>query len=147
MNTPFLPIADVEPNHENQRFWDALHADRIELPFCASCNSLVWYPRAICPTCHNVVNRWTVLPGTGSVYSYTIVAKGTGRWKEAGPYVAAYVQLDSGIDGVDGPRVLTNVVGDDVQQKVKVDSRVRACIDRDTNRDGAKRVLLRFILD
>ena len=146
MSTPFLPIADIEANHENQRFWDALHAGRIELPYCESCRTFVWYPRAICPSCHADVADWKVLPGTGHVYSYTIVAKGTGRWKDAGPYVAAYVQLDSGIDGVEGPRILTNVVGDGVQQKINVDSHVRAFFERDRNKDDIERVLLRFVL-
>jgi len=148
VNPPFLPLADVEPNLENQRFWDALREDRIELPFCATCRAFVWYPRAVCPGCHNDVADWRTLPGTGSVYSYTIVTKGTGRWKDAGPYVTAYVQLDSGIEGVEGPRVLTNIVDtsptSDVQQKIKIDLRVRAIVDRDVNRDGVERVLLRF---
>lgn len=147
MSAPFLPIADIEANHENQRFWDALHEGRVELPYCERCRALVWYPRAICPTCHVEVTGWKILPGTGRVYSYTVVAKGTGRWKDAGPYVAAYVQLDSGIDAVDGPRILTNVVGDGVQQKIKVDSRVRALVERDRNKDDIERVLLRFVLD
>ena len=147
MSTPFLPLADIEANHENQRFWDALRNGHIELPWCERCRSFVWYPRAICPSCHTEVDGWKILPGTGVVYSYTVVAKGTGRWKDAGPYVAAYVQLDSGVTGVDGPRILTNVVGDAVQQKVKVDSRVRALVERDRNKDDIERVLLRFLLD
>ena len=148
MTPPFLPISDVDPNVENQRFWDALREGRIELPFCGKCCAFVWYPRAMCPGCHAEVADWRTLPGTGSVYSYTIVGKGAGRWKDAGPYVTAYVQLDSGIDGVDGPRVLTNIVDasttSDVQQKIKIDSRVTAIIDRDVTRDGVERVLLRF---
>ena len=150
MNPPFLPLADIETNHENQRFWDSLRDGRIELPFCGACNSFAWYPRAICPGCHVEIAEWRTLPGTGSVYSYTVVAKGTGRWKDAGPYVTAYVQLDSGIAHVEGPRVLTNIVDTaapaNVQQKIKIDSRVHMVVDRDVNKDGVERVLLRFAL-
>lgn len=151
MSAAFLPLADVEPNVENQRYWDALREGRIELPFCTACNGFVWYPRAICPTCHAAVDQWKILPGTGTVYSYSVVAKGTGRWRDAGPYVVAYVQLDAGIAGVDGPRILTNVVGDGAQQKIKIDARVRAIVDRDTkhdaNNESVERVLLRFVVE
>ena len=155
MTSPFLPLADVEPTSENEPFWAALREDRIDLPFCSRCRSFVWYPRAICPLCHGGNLRWLTLPGTGVVYSYAIVSKGTGRWRDAGPYVVSYVQLDSGLDGVDGPRVLTNIVGvdlqqHDVQQKVKIDAAVRMVIDRDIKHDpklgDVQRNLLRFAL-
>lgn len=150
MTPPFLPLADVETTTENQPFWDALRDGRVSLPLCAACRSFIWYPRAICPRCHRGDVAWRDLPGTGQVYSYSVVAKGSGRWKESGPYVVAYVQLDSGTDGIDGPRVLTNVVGDGVQQKIKIGSRVRAIVDRDvkrsTNGDDVERILLRFSL-
>jgi uncharacterized OB-fold protein len=156
VNTPFLPLADVETTVENQQFWDALRDGRIDLPFCDTCRAFVWYPRAICPRCHSAEDiNWRTLPGTGRVYSYTIVAKGTGRWKDAGPYVVAYVQLDSGLDGVDGPRVLTNIVGEnqqqhDLQQKVKIDAAVRMVVDSDVKHDAklgeVTRNLLRFAL-
>jgi uncharacterized OB-fold protein len=42
--------------------------------------------------------------GTGTIYSYTIVRRGTGAYAAAVPYVVAYVEL------TEGPRVLTNVV-------------------------------------
>jgi hypothetical protein len=60
------------------------------------------------------------------------------------------VQLDSGLDGIDGPRVLTNIVGDDPQQKVKVDAAVRMVVDSDVKHDAklgdVMRNLLRFVL-
>jgi uncharacterized OB-fold protein len=131
-------------------FWDALREGRVSMPFCVDCKSFVWFPRAICPGCHRDGIAWCDLPGTGRVYSYSIVAKGTGRWKESGSYVVAYVQLDSGRDGVDGPRVLTNVVGDNVQQNIKIDARVNATVDHDVKHDAnlgnVERVLLRFAL-
>lgn len=150
MTTPFLPLADVETTVENRPFWDALRAGRLDLPFCSPCRAFVWYPRALCPGCHSSDGiSWRTLPGTGRIYSYSVVAKGTGRWKESGPYVVAYVQVDSGIDGIDGPRVLTNVVGNDVQQKVKVGGVVHMVVDRDVKNDAklgdVERILLRFV--
>jgi len=147
VTTPFLPLADVETTVENQPFWSALHDGRLDIPFCSTCATFVWYPRAVCPSCHSGDGiAWRTLPGTGRVYSYTIVAKGSGRWKESGPYVVAYVQLDSGLDGVDGPRVLTNIVGNDVQQKVNVDAAVRVVVDTDVRHDAKQGDIVRKIL-
>jgi len=148
--TSLLPLADVEPTPENEPFWVALREDRIDLPFCNRCRSFVWYPRAICPLCHQGNLRWLTLPGTGRIYSFTVVAKGTGRWKDSGPYVVAYVQLDSGLDGVDGPRILTNIVGDDVVRNATIDTPVRLTIEHDVKDDpkigSVDRCLLRFSL-
>ena len=138
-----LPLADIEPTIENQPFWDALRDNRIDLPYCERCRSFVWYPRAICPLCHQGGLTWRTLPGTGDVYSYTVVTKGTGRWKEAGPYVVAYVQLDSGIDNVDGPRILTNIVGDNAPN-VSIGVRVELVIEKDTAVPSEPRLLLRY---
>ncbi|MBU6241934.1 MAG: OB-fold domain-containing protein [Acidobacteria bacterium] len=140
--TSQLPLADIEPTIENQPFWDALRDNRIDLPYCQRCRSFVWYPRAICPLCHQGGLTWRTLPGTGHVYSQTVVTKGTGRWKDAGPYVVAYVQLDSGIDSVDGPRILTNIVGDNALN-VSIGSFVCSVVDRS---DDANRFILRFAL-
>jgi uncharacterized OB-fold protein len=67
------------------------------------------------------------------VYSYSIVAKGNGRWKDSGPYVVAYVEL------AEGPRILTNIVGI-TPNDVHINMPVVAVFD--AGDDG--RVLLRF---
>jgi uncharacterized OB-fold protein len=151
VNAPFLPLADVDTTVENQPFWDALSIGRLDLPQCENCRAFIWYPRAICPECHSGSRiSWRTLPGTGRVYSYSIVAKGVGRWKNSGPYVVAYVQLDSGVDGIDGPRILTNIVGDDAQDGVTIDATVRMIVDHDVKQDArlgeVERRLLRFVL-
>jgi hypothetical protein len=43
--------------------------------------------------------------GLGTVYSFTVVHRGTGPYRDAAPYIVAYVEL------AEGPRVLTNLVG------------------------------------
>lgn len=141
--TAHLPLADIEPTAENEPFWAALHNNRIDLPYCDTCRSFVWYPRAICPLCHHGDLIWRTLPGTGRIYSYTIVTKGTGRWKDAGPYVVAYVQLDSELDGVDGPRILTNIVGDNALN-VSIGVRVELVVEKDTPAPSEPRLLPRY---
>lgn len=129
----FLPLADVEINNETHPFWDALRNNTLMLPRCTACQSVVWYPRAHCPICFSTQLQWEEMSGNGTVYSYSIVAKGNGRWKESGPYVVAYVEL------AEGPRILTNIVGV-APSDVHINMPVVAVFD--TGDDG--RVLLRF---
>ena len=61
---------------------------------------------------------WFEAAGTGTVYSFTIVTRGAGAYREAGPYVVAYVELD------EGPRMMTNIV-ESPPEEVFVGQRVR----------------------
>ncbi len=82
------------------------------LPRCDDCEFVIWYPRRFCPACGSRNVSWFDAAGTGSVYTFTIVAKGAGAYRDAGPYVVAFVELD------EGPRLMTNIV--DVQPDVGV---------------------------
>jgi uncharacterized OB-fold protein len=42
--------------------------------------------------------------GKGTVYSYTVPRRGAGPYREAAPFVVAYVELE------EGPRIMTNLV-------------------------------------
>jgi uncharacterized OB-fold protein len=48
-----------------------------------------------------------VLSGRGTIYSFTVIRKGAGPFRDAAPYVLAYVELE------EGPRMQTNIVGVD----------------------------------
>jgi len=52
--------------------------------------------------------EWFAASGRGSIYSYTINHRGEGAYKDASPFVVAYVELE------EGPRVLTNIVDADL---------------------------------
>ena len=129
----FLPLADVEVNAETQPFWDALKNNTLLLPRCTSCMSVVWYPRAHCPVCFSTKLQWEEMSGRGTIYSYSIVTKGNGRWKDSGPYVVAYVEL------AEGPRILTNIVGV-APSDVHINMPVQAVFDSGDD----DRVLLRY---
>jgi len=129
----FLPLADVEVNAETQPFWDALKNNALLLPRCNSCTSVVWYPRAHCPVCFSTKLQWEEMSGRGTIYSYSIVTKGNGRWKDSGPYVVAYVEL------AEGPRILTNIVGV-APSDVYINMPVQAVFDSGDD----DRVLLRY---
>lgn len=53
---------------------------------------------------------WKAASGTGIIYSFTVARRATGQYREAAPYVLAYVELD------EGPRLMTNIVGCPVDQ-------------------------------
>lgn len=71
---------------------------------CSACGTVIWWPRAVCPECSSFDLEPFAAAGTGTVYSYTVVRKGQGKWRDVAPYVLAYVEL------AEGPRLLTNIV-------------------------------------
>jgi uncharacterized OB-fold protein len=103
-----LPAPAPPVNDETAPFWVALGEGRLELPVCDACGHHIWYPRAWCPVCQDGAVTWTPLSGRGTVYARTILHKAMGAWGAAAPFVIAYVELD------EGPRVLTNVLTDEV---------------------------------
>lgn len=102
-----LPAPAPAVNHETKPFWDATLEGRFLLKRCDACQAVIWYPRDLCPVCHGTETSWFESAGRGTVYSYTVVRRGQGEYREAAPYVVAYVELE------EGPRVLTNLVGID----------------------------------
>ena len=103
-----LPAPAPVVNPETKPFWDATTEGRLLLTRCTDCRAVIWYPRTICPECWSADTEWFQASGRGTVYSYTVNHKGEGPYRDAGPYVLAYVELD------EGPRVMTNVITDDL---------------------------------
>ena len=128
-----LPAMAPTPSVETAQYWSATAEGRLLLPRCNACGTVIWYPRGICPDCHSSDVSWFEATGEGEIYSWTVSRRGDGPWKEAAPYVIAYVQLD------DGPRVMTNIVDADLEA-LSIGQRVTAVWD-DTGEGNA---LLRF---
>lgn len=102
----FAPPVTVE----TQPFWDATAEGRLVLPRCRKCQIVVWYPRSFCPACHTHGVDWVEASGRGTIYSFSVIRKGEGPFREASPYVLAYVELE------EGPRLLTNIVDCDPER-------------------------------
>lgn len=102
-----LPSPAPHPNLETQEFWDASAKGVLLLRRCDDCSGVIWYPRGYCPQCSSFNTSWFEASGRGTVYSYTITRRGQGAYRDAGPYVLAYVELD------EGPRMMTNIIGCD----------------------------------
>ncbi len=109
-----LPAPPPATNPETLEFWQATKQGRLLLSRCPACGLHIWYPRAICPDCHSHPTEWVQAAGTGTIYSFTIIrSHAPGPYAGIGPYVVAYVEL------TEGPRMLTNIVGCDLE-KVRI---------------------------
>src|ERR1700722_5786441 len=95
------PYADAT----TQPFWDAALEDRLVAPRCTRCGTWILPPQPFCFTCQGQEFAWTDLPGTGTVYTYTVVRPPLApALAEVVPYVSAVVELD-GTQGA-GSRML-----------------------------------------
>jgi uncharacterized OB-fold protein len=92
-------------DEENRPWWEALKRHELYLQRCRDCGALRYYPRALCPECLSSRTEWIRSKGTGKVYTFTITYQNaTAGFRDALPYVLAYVELDEGL------KMLTNIV-------------------------------------
>lgn len=98
------PIPRVD--EETRGYWEACRRHELVLQRCGACNTLRYYPRAVCPECLSDEVRWERMSGRGTVYTFTVTYQNQAPgFRDELPYVLAYVTLD------EGPQMLTNVVG------------------------------------
>lgn len=129
---PTTPAPVIDP--ETQPYWDGAEAGELVLPFCLDCEEYFWYPRGFCPRCTGSRVRWDATAGEGEIYSYSIVRRSFGQWKEHVPFVIAWVTLDEGIS------VSTNIIDID-EDDLAIGARVSATFERRAPED---RPILRF---
>ena len=92
-------------DEESRGYWEALARHELYLQKCASCSTLRFYPRALCPSCLSSKTDYLCASGRGIVYTFTVTYQNQAAgFRDELPYVMAYVELD------EGPRILTNVV-------------------------------------
>jgi uncharacterized OB-fold protein len=118
-----LPVFPAPPHEAGafQPFWDAVDRDRLALPHCLDCGRWVWYPAPRCPACSSARLEWTALPGTGSLFTYTVVHRAFLPGVEVSePFVAGLVDLD----GAPGARLVANL--DVAPDRVRIGMRLRA---------------------
>jgi uncharacterized protein len=97
-----VPVPTVAP--EAAPFWEATAQERLLLPCCDDCGLVFWWPRVLCPSCHGRHVSWLEASGRGTVYSFTVTARGAEEYAGIGEYVLAFVEL------AEGPKMLTNLV-------------------------------------
>lgn len=86
-------------------FWEHVRKHEIAIQYCEPCSRFIHPPLPFCPSCRRSDLEWRVVPGTGTVYSFTVVHRAPLRvFRQRVPYVIALVTLD-----VAGVNVLSNV--------------------------------------
>ncbi len=107
-------------NWEARGYWEGAGRGELVLQRCRKCGVVQHRPRGICATCLSDAIEHFVASGLGRVYTFSIVRQNQGAaFREALPYVVAYVELD------EGPRILSNVVGCE-PEAVSIGMRVKA---------------------
>jgi len=122
------PIDEPYADEVTQPFWDAALDGRLLGWRCRGCATFVLPPAPRCFHCQQTEFSWVELPGTGSIYSFTVVRHALGGYlQEVVPYVSAVVELD-GTQGA-GARMVANVVDCD-PDTVRIGTAVRVVFDR-----------------
>ena len=117
-----LPTSQPPMTAETEPFWRGAAEGKFLLKRCDACQTVIWYPRGLCPECGSLETSWFEATGRGTIYTYTVVHKPMGPWAPHVPYVTAYVELE------EGPRVMSNIVGVD-HSEVEVGMAVEVTFD------------------
>jgi uncharacterized OB-fold protein len=103
-------------------WWRAAAEHRLVVQTCDECGTTRHPPAPRCFACRAEHHHWSDLPGTGTVYTFTLVRQAfVAALADQLPYVVAAVDLD----GSGGVRLVTNVVDCDpaevhIGQRVEV---------------------------
>lgn len=102
-------LTETNADPLTQPFWDAAREDRLVAPKCSNCGTFRLPPSPFCFTCQQRGIEWVELPGTGTIYSFTVVRHPLHPdLADACPYVSGVVELD-GTQGA-GARMLVNII-------------------------------------
>ena len=104
-------------------FWDAAVEDRLVAPRCTNCGTFRLPPPPFCFVCQHRDVEWVELPGTGTVYSFTVVRHPLAKMlqRRRCPTPSGIVELD-GTQGA-GARMIVNIIDCDVET-LKIGDRV-----------------------
>ena len=106
----YLPIETPlgVPGPDEAPFWAACQSRELRIQRCSACGLHRHPPGPICSRCRSEATEWRLVPGTGSVFTYTIVQHAAHpALKQAVPYNVSIVLLDD----ADTVRLISNVVG------------------------------------
>jgi hypothetical protein len=95
-------------NADSAPYWEGARSDKLLLQRCGGCGTLRFFPRFLCTACGSDRTEWSEVSGRGTVHSFTIVHRAAfPEFQATTPYVVALIDLE------EGPRMMTNIVGDD----------------------------------
>ena len=93
---------------ETRAYWEGCGRHQLVLQRCRDCGTVQHRPRALCVSCFSDGIEHFAASGRGTVHTFTVTYQnGLAAFREACPYVLAYVALE------EGPQLMTNIVGCD----------------------------------
>ena len=122
-------IGETPANADSAPYWNGASESRLMLQHCPACGSFQFPPRHHCASCWRPEPDWRESMGSGCIESFTVVRRSPlPAYRDSVPYVVVAVILD------DGPRMITNLVGDDALD-AEIGDRVAICfVDDATGR-------------
>lgn len=117
------------PDPVTKPFWDSLKAGAIQLQRCGPCDTVIFYPRPLCPSCLSDELTWTPVSGRGVVHAFAIPHRHPNpAFGSTAPYVVALVELE------EGARMLSNLIDvEPTPEAVKVGMPVEIVYDAVTD--------------
>lgn len=123
------------PTHISQPFWDGLREHKVRIQYSPSTDQWVWYPRVLAPRTLADDLEWREIPGTGTVYTYSVAYRPTAPpWANELPQLLAVVQFD------EGPHITTELLNVE-PDKIAIGMRVKPVFSQSP---GTESVLLKF---
>ena len=119
-NLPPIRMTDPAADDWTQGFWDAAANEELVATKCSQCGTFRMPPGRFCRNCSSQEFTWESLPGTGTVFTSTVV-----RSDPSGPYAPAAIDAD----GAPGMRFISAVVDCDVDQ-VEPGMKVRVVFEK-----------------
>lgn len=121
-------LNDPYANDMTQPFWDKTLKGVLAASKCTNCGTMMIPPQPRCFVCQHKEFVWVDLPGTGTIYTFTVVRHALRpQLQTVVPYVSAIIELD-GTQGA-GARVQANVVNCD-PNTVKIGDKVKVVFDK-----------------
>ncbi len=110
-------------NADSKPYWMAIKEGRLVLQKCVECDHVDFMPRHICPVCWSDNRTWIDASGTGTIHSFSIVHRSPlPVFRDDCPYVVALIDL------TEGPRIMTNIIGESAL-KVAIGDAVAICFE------------------
>jgi uncharacterized protein len=94
------------PTPDSEEFWRGCHEGVLRMQRCRACGTWNWFPRGLCVNCSSGQLEWITLSGTGTVYSFSLVAR-----PPSGAFPASY--LLALVELAEGPRMMTHLINVD----------------------------------
>lgn len=121
-------LRDPYADDVTQPFWDKALNGVLSCTSCKKCQTKILPPQPRCFVCQSKDFEWVDLPGTATIYTYTVVRHPLNpALAQVVPYITAVVELD-GTQGA-GARMQVNVINCDVE-KVRIGDKVKVVFEK-----------------